>query len=108
MSLRLFRIYRFIEPVLKVIVRLLVNRTTFALLELVAGFHMFLLLCMAFIFYLHDRSDASVAFVGFVFLVNFSIRFLGRNLWKIELWSKNNTFKINRIKDNIVSNAAIN
>jgi len=83
------KLYRFFEPVLKIIVGLLVNRLTFAIFEKLAGFYMFLILCMAFIFYMRDRLDVTFTFVIFVCLINLSLKFIGNHIWKIEKWARN-------------------
>ena len=90
MPLKLIKMYKFIEPLLKFVTGLMVNRTSFALLVMLARFYMFLLLCMAFIFYTQDRLDGTAAFTGFVFLIHFCLKLLGRNLWKIERWISGN------------------
>jgi len=89
MRTNIVRMYRFFEPALKIVVGLLVNRITFSILEKLAGFYMFLIFCMAFIFYMRDRFDMTLTFVGVICLINLSLKYMGRNMWKIETWSRN-------------------
>jgi len=84
----LIKLYSLFEPALKIIVGFLVNKVTFAILEKLAGFYMFLILCMAFIYYLRDRLDVTLTFVGFVCLIHLTLKFMGKNIWKIETWAR--------------------
>ncbi|KPA19475.1 conserved hypothetical protein, membrane [Candidatus Magnetomorum sp. HK-1] len=89
MTANLIKMYRFFEPALKIIVGLLVNQVTFSIFEKLLSFYMFLILCAAFIFYMQDRLDVTFTFVVFVCLINLSLKYMGKNIWKIETWSKN-------------------
>ncbi|KPA14552.1 conserved hypothetical protein, membrane [Candidatus Magnetomorum sp. HK-1] len=89
MRTNIIRMYSFFEPALKIIVGLLVNRVTFLILEKLAGFYMFLILCMAFIFYMRDRLDMTLTFMVVVCLINLTLKYMGNNIWKIEMWARN-------------------
>jgi hypothetical protein len=64
MKVNLIKIYRFFEPILKIAVGLLVNRLMFAILEKLASVYIFLIFCMALIFYMKDRLDMTLTFCG--------------------------------------------
>jgi len=89
MTSNIINLFSLFEPALKFIVGLLLNKVTFTILEKLAGFYMFLMLCAAFIFYMRDRLEMTLTFVMFVCLINLSLKYLGKNIWKIEMWSRN-------------------